>query len=51
MHIPTLKQRFIRWYYGEFVYEPQAEIIRFGVVRSRGAQRLSRVLGWLRRGR
>ncbi len=43
-----LKKKFIRWYYGRFVNEPRGEIIMFGVVRSRGAQRLSRILSLFR---
>lgn len=42
--IAQKKKQFIRWYYGEFVYRPDAEIIQFGVVRPQSAQRLSRVL-------
>lgn len=38
------KKQFIRWYYGEFHYDPKAEVFNFGAVRSRGAQRLSRIV-------
>lgn len=39
------KQQFIRWYGGYFVNDPQAEVIMFGLVMSRGALRLHR---WVR---
>ena len=44
-----LKQKLIRWYYGKFVNDPRGEVIMFGIVRSRGAQRLSRILAIFRR--
>ncbi len=44
-----LKKKFIGWYYGRFVNDPRGEVIQFGVVRSRGAQRLSRILAIFRR--
>lgn len=41
------KKQFIRWYYGHFENDPKSEVIHFGLVRSRGAQRLGRVLAAL----
>ncbi len=38
------KKQFIRWYYGHFNYDRYDDVYSFGAVRSRGAQRLSRVL-------
>lgn len=36
------KKQFIRWYYGEFVNDPQAETFTFGLHRPLGAIRVSR---------
>ena len=41
------KKQFIRWYYGHFENDPKSDVIHFGLVRSAGAQRLSRVLNKL----
>lgn len=35
----SLKKKFIRWYYGEFVNDPKNEVIMFGMVRPLSAQR------------
>ncbi len=43
------KKRYIRWYYGEFVNDPRAEIIMFGLIRSRGARRMDKVMAFIRR--
>jgi hypothetical protein len=29
-----LKKKFIRWYYGEFVNDPNGEVVKFGIERS-----------------
>jgi hypothetical protein len=44
-------EQFIRWYYGYFQFDRTDEVYSFGAVRSRGAQRLGRVLKalWLTR--
>jgi len=39
-----LKKQFIRWYYGQFHFDRYDNVYSFGAVRSRGAQRLGRVL-------
>lgn len=50
--IDTKKNAFIRWYYGSFVNDPQAETFTFGLHRPLAAIRLSRIInrvrGWVR---
>jgi hypothetical protein len=46
--IEQYKKNLIRWYYGHFVNDPQAETFTFGLVRPYGAQRLTRILRRLR---
>ena len=45
------KKRFIRWYYGSWVNEPQAEVPMFGAVISYNALRLHAAMRWVRRHR
>lgn len=47
--IEQKKRQFIRWYGGYFVNDPYAETFTFGLYRSRGAMRLSRLLYRVRR--
>ena len=42
--IAQKKKQFIRWYAGHFVNDPYAETFTFGLYRSPGAQRLTRIL-------
>ena len=44
MNWRPLRQRFIRWYGGTFVYDPQAETFTFGLHMPMNAIRLSRIL-------
>lgn len=43
------KKAFIRWYYGSWVNDPQAEVPMFGAVISYDALRLHAVVRWFRR--
>lgn len=40
----SMKQKLIRWYYGEFVIDREAESFSFGLHRPAGAMRLTRIL-------
>jgi hypothetical protein len=51
MSLQQKKQQFIRWYYGEFVYDPHSEVFNFGIKRPLAAVRLSRFLRCLGIGR
>lgn len=43
------KQRFIRWYYGYFVNDPNAETFTFGLHRPLAAMRLNEWINRIRR--
>lgn len=43
------KKCFIRWYYGSWVNDPQAEVPMFGAVISYEALRLHAAVRWVRR--
>ena len=45
----SLRQKFTRWYYGEFVNDPKNEVIMFGMTRPLSAQRWERVVRFVRK--
>lgn len=45
------KKAFIRWYYGSWVNDPQAEVPMFGAVISYDALRLHAAMRWIKRQR